>query len=109
MKQISLVQVHPQHTVTQTSQETIYIKSEPQILSTIPSTSTAIIVSTSEPPAELIIPDVKEEEIQIDSQNAINLFTNPDPPLLSAIVEQPLADDSIEMETEVKLEEVPSG
>lgn len=108
MKQISLVQVQPQHIVTQTSQETVYIKNEPQILSTIPSTSTAIIVSTSEPPVELIIPDVKEEEIQIDSQNAINFFTNPDPPLLSAI-EQPMADDSIEMETEVKLEEVPSG
>lgn len=108
MKQISLVQVQPQHTVTQSSQEIVYIKNEPQILSTIPSTSTAIIVSTSEPPAELIIPDVKVEEIQIDSQNAINLFTNPDPPLLTSI-EQPLADDSIEMATEVKLEDVPSG
>lgn len=107
MKQISLVQVQPQAIIQ--TQETVYIKSEPQILSTIPSTSTAIIVTapSHEPPSELIIPDVKEEDIQIDSQDAISMFTNPDAPLLSSM-DSPVVDDSVDS-TEVKMEEVITG
>lgn len=103
VKQV-LVQAQPS-TSTQVPQETIYVKNEPQILSAIPSTSTAIIVTQPEPPSELLVPS-KCEEIQIDTNEDINLLTNPNVALLST--PSGSVDDSIDS-NELKLEDLVSG
>lgn len=118
VKQISLVQVQPQTIVpTQITQEMVYIKSEPQLMSTIPSTSTTILIPTSsEPPSQLIVSDdVKDEDIhmgtqivtQIGTHDELNLLTNTDEVLLSSLATPSSegTDDSIE----IKMEEVTSG
>lgn len=121
VKQISLVQVQPSTIaptqVTQMTQETVYIKSEPQIMS-FPSTSTTTIIlpATSEPPHELIVSDEIKSDLddqmdthlttQIGTHDELNILTNPDDTLLSSLTTPTTeGDDSIE----IKMEEVPSG
>lgn len=106
MKQV-LVQAQPS-TSTQMSSDTIFVKNEPHILSAIPSTSTAILVTQSQPPSELIVPEIKDEQIQIDSHEDVNLLTNPNVTLLSTDTPSGSADDSIDS-NELKLEEMVSG
>ncbi|XP_055299493.1 chromatin complexes subunit BAP18 isoform X2 [Sitodiplosis mosellana] len=100
VKQISLMQ-----SPTHTAPETIFVKNDPQILSAIPSTSTAIIVTHPEPPAELMVPNVKTEEIH----DEINLLTNPNATLLSSIDTPTTVDDSTDDSSEIKLEDYTSG
>lgn len=100
VKQISLGQSQPQ-TSKQAAQETLFVKNDPQILSAIPSTSTAIIVTQSEPPAELMVPDIKSEEIHEE----INLLTNPNATLLSTIDTPTTGDDSTDDSSEIKIED----
>lgn len=104
VKQV-LVQAQPS-TSTQVPQETIYVKNEPQILSAIPSTSTAIIVTQPEPPSELLVPTVKCGEIQIDTNEDVNLLTNPNVTLLST--PSGSIDDSIDS-NELKLDDIVTG
>lgn len=129
MKHISLVQVQPPTVaptltvpftstvvqpdaqLTQIDEEMMYIKSEPQIISSLPSTSTTLIIPTStEPPNELIVSDIKEEDIQIGTNVELNLLTNSDEILLSSLDAPPVegTDESIDS-TEIKMEEVLSG
>lgn len=85
-------------------QETIYVKSEPQILSTMPSTSTTIILPAgAEPPTELMVSSIKDEDIQIDPQD-MNLLTNPDE-MLSSLNSSTPDDDSIDS-NELKMEDL---
>lgn len=117
VKQISLIQVQPQAIastqVTQVTQETVYIKSEPQLISTIPSSSTTILVPTSsEPPTELIVSDdIKDENIhmgtQIGTEDELNLLTNTDDALLGSLASP--NNDSTDDSSEVKMEDVSSG
>lgn len=117
VKQISLIQVQPQAIatapITHVAQETVYIKSEPQLISTIPSTSTTILVpATAEPPGELIVSDViKDEDIQMATQirteDQLNLLANADDTLLSSLASP--TTESTEDSIEVKMEDVPSG
>lgn len=86
-------------------------------MSTIPSTSTTILIPTSsEPPSQLIVSDdVKDEDIhmgtqivtQIGTHDELNLLTNTDEVLLSSLATPSSegTDDSIE----IKMEEVTSG
>lgn len=112
VKQISLVQVQPQTmTPVHITQETVYIKNEPQILSSIPSTSTAIIVQASpEPPNELIVSEMKDEDddIRIGVHDTINLLTNPDEELLDSLHAPATEDDSVDS-NEIKMEDVVTG
>lgn len=121
VKQISLVQVQPQiiaaAPIPQVTTETLYIKSEPQLMSAIPSTSTTIILPTPlEPPHELIVSDdIKEEDIHIGTQidhahDELNLLTSTDEALLSSLTTPAIegTDDS-EDSPEIKMEEVPCG
>lgn len=121
VKQISMVQVQPPTHVAQVAHaETVYIKSEPELLSSIPSTSTTILIPASlEPPNELIISDIKDEQsiqlgTHIGTTDELNLLTNTDEALLSSddtLLDTPLtedSDDSIDLH-EVKMEEVVSG
>lgn len=111
MKQISLVQVQPQTiTPAHIAQETVYIKNEPQILSSIPSTSTAIIVQASpQPPNELIVSEIKDEDdIQIETHDTINLLTHTDEALLNALNAPATEEDSIDS-NEIKMEDVLTG
>lgn len=103
MKQISMVQVHSPITtliapaviptapqISQIDDQLVYtVKDEPQVITSIPSTSTAqlIIPTSSEPPTELLVSEVKEEEeeIQFGTNAELNLLTNTDEPLLSSM------------------------
>ena len=104
MKQISLMQSTPQ-TSTKSAPETIYAKNDPKILSAIPSTSSAIIVTHPEPPAELIVSDIKAEDIHEE----INLLTNPNATLFSSIDTPTTADESTDDSSEIKLEDTTIG
>lgn len=149
VKQISLIQVQSPPTVTPTTsiisstivqpdaelqaqitqidEETVYIKNEPssqlphQIITSMPSTSTATLIlpAPSEPPSQLIVSNVKEEEeIQIDDTNdELNLLANTDEALLSSLNVPPPpppppavegTNDSIES-NEIQMNEVTSG
>lgn len=81
VKQISLVQVQPspQPSATITSHEMIYIKSEPQPILTLPSTSTAIVVEAGQLNENEIIVDHLRDEQQLQlNENDFNLLTNAD-------------------------------
>lgn len=127
VKQISLIQVQsptvpptlitqtvisPEAQITQIDEETVYIKNEPSTTFTsLPSTSTAalIIPTSTEPPHELIVSDIKEEE-ELQISDDLNLLANTDDDLLSSMDVPPVEgiDDSIES-TEIKMDEVMSG
>lgn len=131
VKQISMVQVQsPPPTlitpaavipspaqISQIDDATVYMKTEPQIIASIPSTSTAQLIPTSsEPPNELLVSEVKEEdEIQIGTNDELNLLTNTDETLLTSLnvpLSQPLspppsiqeADNSMDS-NEIKMDE----
>lgn len=92
-------------TSTKSAPETIYVKNDPKILSAIPSTSSAIIVTQPEPPAELIVSDIKAEEIHEE----INLLTNPNATLFSSIDTLTTADESTDDSSEMKLDDSTIG
>lgn len=98
VKQISMIQTQPKPSTSHATPETIYVKNDPDILSAIPSTSTAIIVTQSEPPAELMGLSTKSEDLQMVED--INLLTNPDAALLSSDTQQ-TADDSSDSNDEL--------
>lgn len=130
MKQISLIQVQsptvtpttlitqtivsPEAHITQIDEETVYIKNEPPLptFTSMPSTSTAalFIPTSTEPPNELIVSDIKEEEeLQIEANDELNLLANTDDALMSMNVPTiEGTEDSIES-TEMKMDEVMSG
>lgn len=98
------VSVSPTAQVThQIDGGTVYIKTESQIItSSMPSTSTALIIpaAAAEPPNELIVSEIKEEEIQINDEEV--LISSMDVPPVEG------TDDSIES-AEIKIDEVTSG
>lgn len=102
VKQI-LIQVQQPQPHTSTSQEKIYVKNESQVLSAIPSTSTAIIVTHPLPPTELMVSDIKDE-----SHDEVNLLTDPDVDLLSTETPSGSADESIDS-VEIKMDEILTG
>lgn len=132
MKQISLIQVQaptvaptlitptivsPAAQLTRIDDGTVYIKNEPQIITSLPSTSTStatlIIPASAEPPNEIIVSGIKDEgEIQIETDDDLNLLANTDEVLTSESYVPPadVADESFEStEIKMEMEEVTSG
>lgn len=73
------MQPSPQTKATITSHEMIYIKSEPQPIITLPSTSTTIVVEAGQLNENEIIVDHLKDEQQLQlNENDFNLLTNAD-------------------------------